>query len=149
MGLDCCRFGKVLPSARVFVALALVAQFLFVFVGNAVRAQSPNALAELNRWIPELAAKGEMKKATARAKRYVDLARKGAGKDSPEYATAITWLGWLYQSEQRYEDAEPLLKRALVIRETAFGPDHALVATSLYNLAGFIRNRADGPTPRL
>ena len=40
----------------------------------------------------------------------------------------------LYE-QGRYEDAEPLLKRSLAIREQALGPDHPDVAGSLNNLA--------------
>jgi tetratricopeptide (TPR) repeat protein len=39
------------------------------------------------------------------------------------------------QDQGRYGDAEPLFKRALAIKEKAFGPDHPGVALGLSNLA--------------
>jgi tetratricopeptide (TPR) repeat protein len=44
-------------------------------------------------------------------------------------------LASLYQDLGRYEQAEPLLKRSLAIREKALGPDHRDVAESLNNVA--------------
>lgn len=118
------------------MALALIAHAVVLFVGSPAGAQSSDELAEINRRIGELAAKGEADEATALAKRYVDLARNASSEDDPEFATAITWLASLYQSQKRYAYAEPLFKQALVIRETALEPGHALIVTSLYNLAG-------------
>jgi tetratricopeptide (TPR) repeat protein len=45
----------------------------------------------------------------------------------------------LYRNQGEYAKAEPLCKRALAIREKAFGPDHPDVAQSLENLAGLYR----------
>ena len=44
-------------------------------------------------------------------------------------------LAALYNDQGRYADAEPLLKRALAIREKALGPNHPDVGVSLNNLA--------------
>ena len=44
-------------------------------------------------------------------------------------------LGAHYFTRGEYTQAEPLFKRALVIREKALGPDHSDVAQSLNNLA--------------
>jgi TonB family protein len=41
--------------------------------------------------------------------------------------------------QKKYDDALPLAKRALELREKVLGPDHELVATSLHNLAGIYR----------
>jgi hypothetical protein len=40
---------------------------------------------------------------------------------------------------ERYERAEPLLRRALEIREAAFGPDHRSIPPSLDDLAEALR----------
>jgi len=45
-------------------------------------------------------------------------------------------LAIVYDENAKYQKAEPLHKRALAIREKAFGPVHPDVATSLNNLAG-------------
>ena len=44
-------------------------------------------------------------------------------------------LAALYIREGRTSEGETLLKRALSIRQTAFGPDHPDVGNSLNNLA--------------
>lgn len=136
MSFGICRFGKILRSASALLALALIVQALLSFSGTSVRAQSPDDFAAFSREIPQLANKGETEQAIALAKRYLDLARETDGEDSLEYATAATWLGWLYKNQQRYADAEPLLEQALAIREAAYGSNHPLVSTSLNNLAG-------------
>ncbi|GIS80376.1 MAG: hypothetical protein CM1200mP14_19420 [Gammaproteobacteria bacterium] len=37
-------------------------------------------------------------------------------------------LGFIYNAQGRYAEAEPLLRRALIIREAALGPQHLEVA---------------------
>jgi tetratricopeptide (TPR) repeat protein len=55
--------------------------------------------------------------------------------ESGEAGHLLNQIG-IYNFERgRYEDAEPLHKRALGIRGKALGPDHPDVATSLNNLA--------------
>ena len=44
--------------------------------------------------------------------------------------------------QKKYDDALPLATRALELREKVLGPDHELVATSLYNLAGIFVAKA-------
>lgn len=139
MSFESCRFGRVLRSALTLLALALVAQTFFFSVGRVARAQTPGDFAAFSREIPELASKGETEEAVTLAERYLTLAQDTSGEDSQEYATAATWLGWLYKKQGRFAESETLLKQALLIREQAFGPNHALVATSLNNLAGLYR----------
>jgi len=136
MRFDSYRFGASLRSASALLALALIAQSLCPVSHTPARADSSDAFTDISIEIPELANKGEIEQAVALAERYVERARSTSGEESLEYATAITWLGWLYKKQQRYTEAEPLLKRALEIREEAFGPVHPLVATSLNNLVG-------------
>lgn len=52
-----------------------------------------------------------------------------------DHAIGFSNLGNLYLKEGKYADAEPLLKRALAIREKEFGPNDPKVAESLYGLA--------------
>ena len=51
-------------------------------------------------------------------------------------ATTLNNLAGLYDSQGRYEEAEPLYKRDLEISEKSLGKDHPSVATTLNNLAG-------------
>ena len=48
-------------------------------------------------------------------------------------------LAWLYHTQGRYAEAEPLYQRALAIREKALGPEHPEVAASLENYAALLR----------
>ncbi|MFD0987833.1 alpha/beta fold hydrolase [Methyloligella solikamskensis] len=131
-------------SGRVLCGLAL-AVFLLGAAAVPASAETPPDFTELNRQIPGLAQAGEAAEALALARKYVAEARTASGEDSAEYATAVTWLAWMLRREQNYDKAAPLLERALTIRERVFGPDHALVATSLHNLAGvyFDQGRED------
>ncbi len=60
---------------------------------------------------------------------------RGAGQDHPDTATSLNNLSSLYYTQEKYDLAEPLHKRALAIREKPLGPDHPDTATSLNNLA--------------
>ncbi len=51
-------------------------------------------------------------------------------------------LAVLYYDQGKYAEAEPLLKRALAIREKALGPEHPHVAQSLENYAALLRQTA-------
>jgi CHAT domain-containing protein/tetratricopeptide (TPR) repeat protein len=64
---------------------------------------------------------------------------KTLGSEHHEVATAVNSLGYLYYSQGRYAEAEPLLKRALAILEKTLGPEHPKVATSLDNIAALYR----------
>ena len=49
------------------------------------------------------------------------------------------WLGYVYQTQGRYADAEPMYRRSLAIYEKVLGRDHPDVADSLNNLAVLYR----------
>jgi tetratricopeptide (TPR) repeat protein len=53
-----------------------------------------------------------------------------------DLASSLGWQGYLYDSQGRYSEAEPLYVRSLEISERHLGLDHPDVATSLNNLAG-------------
>src|SRR6266700_628198 len=59
--------------------------------------------------------------------------------DFPEAARLLEQTGDYLQGHVQYEQAEPLLQRALTIREKLLGSDHPGVATSLNNLAMLYR----------
>jgi tetratricopeptide (TPR) repeat protein len=60
--------------------------------------------------------------------------------ESPEAARILNQVGEYLNERAQYADAEPLIRRALAIREKAFGIEHASVASSLNNLAGLHYN---------
>jgi tetratricopeptide (TPR) repeat protein len=49
-------------------------------------------------------------------------------------------LAQLLQDTNRHKEAEPLLRRALVINEASYGPEHPRVATALTNLATLLQD---------
>ncbi|WP_373526621.1 tetratricopeptide repeat protein, partial [Nostoc sp.] len=55
--------------------------------------------------------------------------------DHPNVATSLNNLAFLYKSQGRYSDAEPLYIDALAMTKRLFADDHPDVATSLNNLA--------------
>ena len=57
------------------------------------------------------------------------------GSDAPQLFVSLDRLGGLYFARGKYADAEPLLRRAMSIREKALGPDDPAVAESLVMLA--------------
>ena len=54
---------------------------------------------------------------------------------------SLNCLASLYNRQGRYAEAEPLFKRALVIREEALGLEHPDVAWSLNGLAKLYGNQ--------
>ncbi len=63
-------------------------------------------------------------------------------------ATGLNNLAQLLQDTNRLAEAEPLMRRALAIDETSYGPDHPNVAIRLNNLATLLyRTRTASPRP--
>jgi tetratricopeptide (TPR) repeat protein len=52
-------------------------------------------------------------------------------------------LAYLYSSQGRYEEAEPLYEQALELSQRNLGENHPDVANSLNNLAGLYYSLAD------
>ena len=59
------------------------------------------------------------------------------GEQHPDVATSLNNLAFLYLSQGRYADAEPLFRQALEMRKHLLSEQHPDVATSLHNIAGF------------
>ncbi len=55
-------------------------------------------------------------------------------------ARLMSQLGALFYAKSRYAEAEPLMRRALVINEASFGSNHPGVATDLNNLAQLLQD---------
>src|SRR5580704_12425485 len=57
------------------------------------------------------------------------------GGDTPKFADFLSNVGLELYNESRFDEAEPLLARALAIRQMALAVDHADVGVALNNLA--------------
>ena len=58
-------------------------------------------------------------------------------------ADLLNRAGGYFYGQAAFTAAEPLLRRALAIRQRALGPEHPLTAASLNNLALLLRNQGD------
>jgi tetratricopeptide (TPR) repeat protein len=73
------------------------------------------------------------------AERGVQEAEKELGANDPAVAGLLNRQAILLQVIARYEDAEPLYRRALAIDEASYGNDHPDVAGDLNNLAQLLQ----------
>jgi tetratricopeptide (TPR) repeat protein len=62
-------------------------------------------------------------------------------KENIEFTGSLNGLALLYDSQGRYNDAEPLYLQSLDIRKRQLGNDHPDVATILNNLAGLYESQ--------
>jgi CHAT domain-containing protein/tetratricopeptide (TPR) repeat protein len=127
-----------MPVWWVCGAVALIAFVGLVASSGSIWAQAQvnDDLAALRAEVSRLYNEGKFADAMPIAERYVASARQKHGEEHAEFATAISWLAYVYQARGRYTEAEPLYKRALAVAEKALGPDHPGVGTMLNNLAG-------------
>ncbi|PSJ71770.1 hypothetical protein C7N43_37645 [Sphingobacteriales bacterium UPWRP_1] len=78
---------------------------------------------------------GDYVGAIANFEKLLEIVGKQYGKNSPDYATLVNSLAFLYYSMGNYVQAEPLYKEALSIRKTVLGEAHPDYAASLIGLA--------------
>ncbi|MEL7353681.1 MAG: tetratricopeptide repeat-containing protein [Cyanobacteria bacterium P01_A01_bin.116] len=81
----------------------------------------------------------EIEKATIYLEKSAALAKKD--EPSEDYISSIGWLANLYESQGRYEEAEPLYLQDLEMSRKLLGEEHPDVATSLNNLANLYRSQ--------
>ena len=111
---------RYLPSkkAHSVIRAALIAVVLLTGI-----TQSPTAWAqsaELDaafRQYQSLEKQAKYAEAIPYAQAFVELAKEEFGETHQIYAAGLNNLALLYSEQGRYEDAEPLLKRALAIKE--------------------------------
>ena len=66
---------------------------------------------------------------------------RGAAPDNESLSTNLSYLALLYESQGRYEAAEPLYVQALELSQRLLGQAHPAVASSLNNLAGLYESQ--------
>src|SRR5689334_17785961 len=119
--------------------LAVMALLLGLWFLPVEAQERPPELEALYERVLQLYLAGKYAEAVPVAKEYVDVARTKFGERHPDYATGLGYLADLYHMLKRPSEAEPLLKRALEIKERALGPDHLKVADARHDLAEFYR----------
>jgi tetratricopeptide (TPR) repeat protein len=88
---------------------------------------------------------GRIDEAAAASRAALDEAERCLPSDDLLVAEALNALGVICKFAGRFDDAEPLYRRALAIVETGGGgPDH--MATLLHNLGGLAHSRGDFAT---
>jgi tetratricopeptide (TPR) repeat protein len=78
---------------------------------------------------------GDRAEAVSLGERAIAVALASYPMESREVASAIGALGEVYRAQGDAKSAEPLLVKALAMRERILGPDHGAVASSTNNLA--------------
>ncbi|WP_139240833.1 tetratricopeptide repeat protein, partial [Geitlerinema sp. PCC 9228] len=63
----------------------------------------------------------------------LEMRKRLLGEPHPDVASSLNNLAFLYQSQGRYEEAEPLYRQALEMFKRLLGEQHPDVATSLNN----------------
>jgi hypothetical protein len=107
----------------------LIAVLLVLLWPVTATAQSED-LAALMRRITELSRASRYADAIPHARRLVAEAEKMAGKDHQLTAMTLFTLADLHRMQGQFHEAEPMLKRVLVIRERTLGASHPDVAAT-------------------
>jgi tetratricopeptide (TPR) repeat protein len=76
----------------------------------------------LNQEVMALERAGQYDRAVGVAQKALQVAEQNVGPSHPDVAMSLNNLAALYRTQGAYAKAEPLYKRALAIREQAFGP---------------------------
>jgi tetratricopeptide (TPR) repeat protein/CHAT domain-containing protein len=91
---------------------------------------------QLNQEVMRLYNEAKFGEGSAIAEEALTLAREIWGDKHPNVATSLNNLASLYQSLNRYQEAEPLYQEALEIDRESLPPRHPDLASHLNNLAG-------------
>ena len=78
---------------------------------------------------------GEYGKAIPYAERYAELMKQRYGAWHPRLAAALNNLALLYDRQGRFQDAEPLYRHALSIKEKTLAPSDPSLGTAFNNMA--------------
>ncbi len=120
-------------SAEQLVRQVLKAQQAFYGEEHLKVASSLNHLGQL-RW-----AAGDFEGAAGHIRQSLAMNRR-LGAEPEILAFNLNDLGAVLRSLNRNAEAEPVLREALELRETALGPNHPSVATTMLNLAAVLRD---------
>lgn len=66
-----------------------------------------------------------------------------SGKEDERLGASLTGLGLAYIGQRKFTEAEPILQRAIAVKEKVLGPDHPDVARALIDLGTLYRMRGE------
>lgn len=90
-----------------------------------------------------LHSKGDFTSAEQPGRRAWEISRRLLGEDDPRTLFDAVAYAAILDGLQRYDESEAIYRRALVIFEKTFGPEHYEVASNLHNLAAVLCTRGD------
>jgi len=105
--------------------------------GDADAADDPQTA----EWKRRMAEVGELYEAAdyaaaaAKAEEALSFAESAFGRDHSNTLISVSWLGFVYRAQGRYDEAEPLFLRALEASERVLGKEHPSTLASVNNLA--------------
>jgi len=123
------NFHNHTPVAR---AAALLLALIAFWPGGAF-AQKSNLDDLMNR-IKSFTEQGRNAEALVVAEKLAAVAKEKHSETSSEYATAVSWMAYLYQTQGQATKATPLFEKALKIYEKVLPADHPDLATAISNL---------------
>jgi CHAT domain-containing protein len=120
-------------GAALSALVALLAALIFAVSPAAAQDGGPS-YEELAVRVAILARDGRYPEALKVAEEFAAVAKRRGGEETFIYASAIAWVGHLYQKQGRIAEAEPLMERSLVIFTKVMPPGHPNIATATSNL---------------
>jgi tetratricopeptide (TPR) repeat protein len=90
-----------------------------------------------------LHSKGDFPSAEQPGRKAWEISRRLLGEDDPGTLFDAVAYAAILDGLQRYDESEAIYRRALVIFEKTFGPEHYEVASNLHNLAAVVCVRGD------
>jgi tetratricopeptide (TPR) repeat protein len=90
-----------------------------------------------------LHAKGDFTTAEPPGRKAWEISRRLLGEDAPQTLFDATAYAAILDGLQRYDESEAIYRRALLIFQKTFGPEHYEVASNLHNLAAVLCARGD------
>jgi tetratricopeptide (TPR) repeat protein len=142
-----------MPKRRSLVAAGLVCLSIGVSTACPATAQEPDTNAVMQpdiKAIVQLLESGNHAAALVEAQKFEAAAKAQFGVNHTTYAYALSVLATVYVTQEKFDEAETLFRRAMAIRAKVLGDDHPDVAHSLTILAGVYRmHRKDAEAERL
>jgi tetratricopeptide (TPR) repeat protein len=88
-----------------------------------------------------LHARGDFAAANEPARKAWEISRQLLDDDDPRTMLDAAAYAGVLDGLERYEESEPIYRRALAVFERAYGPEHYEVATTLHNMAAALAER--------